>query len=404
MLELLRNRFSGDKSATAGVSEERTAQQGRDGPTEAERTRARAEQHNANQMRRFKTDIVGDLREPEVRKGTLFRGWVFSLFLPVVLFFSLFWLGKVVLASFAGAILPALIFFVLGIRKIPTVHCGLLYMLGRRTRIGFWEGWVWIPWMLGGRLKIFNVERFAYNIPREDNWTKDQMHLVFDIVFRFGVIPVAEKNFWDNFFWFFHQWLETDSYYQYVEDPLADLGQGLFHFITNVDVETAITQAVADAKVITRRVIRSKGFKDIFHFEGGEFKVDPDKVECIEAELERMIMTKLNERIRNTGIRVANLSLADIDFDAEATKALQQKQIRPMIARAEAMAYSELLGIGRQLTVDVQAGEAVLRTQVIAALKKAADAGILGAMLQGTALEKLESVSELPAPKSVIIQ
>jgi len=388
---------------TTDTSEEQPIQQGRDGPSESERRRAQAEERNADQMRRFRTEVVGDLREPEVRKGALFWGWILALSLPTVFFFILHWSGQTVLASFASVVLLALLFFVPGIRKIPTVHCALLYNLGRRTRIGFWEGWVWIPWMTGGRLKIFNVERFSYDIAREDNWTKDQMHLVFDIVFRFSVIPVIEKKFLENFFWFFHCWWESDTYYVYVLDKKADLGQGLFHFITNTDVETAVIQAVADAKRMTMLVIRTKGFKDIFHFEGGVFEVDPDKVGQIEAKLEKTIIAELNERIYNTGIRIANFTLADIDFDKEATEALQQQQIRPMIARAEAMAYSELLEIGRQLTVDVRAGEATLRTQVIEALKRAAESGILGTMLQGTALEKLAGVTELPAPDSSII-
>jgi hypothetical protein len=257
--------------------------------------------------------------------------------------------------------------------------------------------------MTGGRLKIFNVERFSYDIPREDNWTKDQMHLVFDIVFRFSVIPVIEKKLWENFFWYFHCWLESDTYYSYVLDKKVDLGQGLFHFITNTDVETAVTQAVADAKRMTMLVIRTKGFKDIFHFEGGDFKVDPDKVGQIEAKLEKTIIAELNERIYSTGIRIANFTLADIDFDKEATRALQQKQIQPIIAEARVLAYGKLVEIGRILSLDPHVGEATLRTQVIAAMERAAELGLLGNLLQGTVLEKLAGVSELPAPESPII-
>jgi hypothetical protein len=385
------------------TSEEQPIQQGRDGPSESERRRAQAEERNADQMSRFRTEVVGDLREPEVRKGALFWGWILALSLPTVFFFILHWSGQTVLASFVSVILLALLFFVPGIRKIPTVHCGLLYNLGRRTRIGFWEGWVWIPWMTGGRLKIFNVERFSYDIPREDNWTKDQMHLVFDIVFRFSVIPVIEKKLWENFFWYFHCWLESDTYYSYVLDKKVDLGQGLFHFITNTDVETAVTQAVADAKRMTMLVIRTKGFKDIFHFEGGDFKVDPDKVGQIEAKLEKTIIAELNERIYSTGIRIANFTLADIDFDKEATRALQQKQIQPIIAEARVLAYGKLVEIGRILSLDPHVGEATLRTQVIAAMERAAELGLLGNLLQGTVLEKLAGVSELPAPESPII-
>lgn len=358
---------------------------------------------NAEQMRRFQSEIVGNLREPEVRKGQLIIGWVVSVFTPLIAFFLCLLFGSPIFGSFFSVFLLASLVFFFGIRYITTLHCGLLYNLGRRTRIGFWEGWVWIPWFTGGTLKIFNCERFSYDIPREDNWTQDQMHLVYDIVFRFGVVPVAEKSFLENLFWYFHQKYETDTYYYYSSNQENDLGQGLFNFIINTDVETAVMLAIADAKRSTMLAIRMRSFKDIFHFVDDEPVITPEKVAELEAQLEKEIIARLNKRIYNTGIIAADFTFADLDFDKEATAALQKRQIAPMLARAEKIAYETLIEIGRELSLDTTVGEATLRVQVVEALKKAADNGIVGALLTGTTLERLASVSKIPKTDRIIV-
>lgn len=273
-------------------------------------------------------------------------------------------------------------------------------MMGQRTEIGFSEGYVWIPWFLGGRLKIFSVELFSYEIAREDNWTTDKWHLIYDIVFRFGVIRVARKSFWNNFFWYFHSLMKT-VYYEEMRESKQDLGLGLYHFIENADAENALAQAIAHAKQATRNTINRLSAGDIFRFEGNQAEVDSAKLQLIEQGLEKMITERLNPLIENIGIFACNFALADIDFDTEAAVAMQKTQIDPMLAKAQGLAYDELLKIGAKLALDGAAGEAALRVEVIRALKGAADSGLLGLLVQGTALEKFAKVAELPASQVI---
>jgi len=154
---------------------------------------------------------------------------------------------------------------------------------------------------------------------------------------------------------------------------------------------------------MTMLVIQSTSFKDIFHFVGSEVQIDLKKAWQIKALLEDAIIKLLNERIYSVGIDVSNFTLADIDFNKLAAEALEQKQIAPMLAEAQVLAYDELFKIGQKLSLDTTAAEFTLRTELIQALKKAAGSGILGATLEGTALEKFLPVSEIPESASKVI-
>ena len=332
------------------------------------------------QMRRFKTEIIGDLADPKLQTVRLILSWLVILMIAAISWF---------MASFIiGPLIIILVAFILGIRRVPTVHCALLYNMGRRTRIGFWEGFVWVPWMTGGQLKIFNVEWFSYDVPREDAWSTDRMHIVYDIVIQFGVMPVAEKSVLDNFFWFFHVLLETETYELYAESE-EDLGEGLFWFVMNTDVENVLIRIIAAAKKAGRRVLRSKGFADIFRFEqDGTAVADPEKTTKVEQEIEDLMHEVLQDDLRKIGMRVNAFELADIDFDAEASRVLQLEQLARIQANAQKISYETLQEIGKKLSLDSEAAEYTLRTEVLRALQTAAGQGLLGALIQGTTLAK----------------
>jgi len=386
----------------------RKGDQNKDGPTEQlinqtatanlpvtlsdTQRRAEIEMLNAHKKRLFQTDIVGDLNEPEVRSGIIITGY-----LTTIISFILF----VLLNSPLMVLLSLTIcFFAFGIRKIRTVHCGLLYMLGQRTRIGFWEGFVWVPWFLGGVLKEFNVERFTFDIAREDFWSKDSMHIITDLVFRSSVAPVVEKPFWKNFFWFFLVRFKM-VYYLRLRHYGADLGAGLFRFIQNADVENVIELVMSRVKQATRQVLRTKGFEDIFHFTNEGIEANADSQKEVESEIKQVV----NKLIRDTGLSIDDVSLSDLDFHPEVAQALQQRKIAPWLADALQKEYDKVIEIAKSLNENPEVGETALRIETIVGLKKSAKSGLLGSDRFMEIVQKalnIENLSEIPRSKKTV--
>lgn len=340
--------------------------------------------HNEPSIRRFQTEVVGDLHEPRLGIEYIAPAWITTFGVPALLF---------VLHSYVWMAIAFLVLaFAWGIRSIPTVHNGLLYMLGRRYPVGFWEGFTWIPWMLGGKLKMINIELFSYEIPREDCWTTDQMHVVYDIVMRFGVRPVTEKGALTNFFWFFHWWRKTDTYEDYAASG-AELGESLNNFMLNADVLAALSIAESHAKQATRNQLRGKSVAGLFQFTGQAYQADAN---AMSVDMENEIVPALNTLIANVGIIVTNFSLADLDFHDSAAAIFEKKLLASVQAEAELLATTQRMEIAEKLMVNPKVGEAALKAEIVRALNAAAEKGILGLLLQNTVLEKVFSQATLP--------
>ena len=134
-----------------------------------------------------------------------------------------------------------------GVRVIDKYHCGLLIIFWvRRTQIGFYEGIVWVPWFLGAKIDQYDKRKRKLDIPKEDNWTTDSMHLIYDIVLNFGITPVKDEGFWNNFFRYFI------CIFKRRRNAI-----GLYCFSDQVDLKSAIEVMVSIASDLTIKAFTS---------------------------------------------------------------------------------------------------------------------------------------------------
>jgi len=256
-----------------------------------------------------------------------------------------------------------------GIRVVPKFHNGLMSLLWvRRTKVGFSEGPVWVPWFLGATLEMIDVRRNKYDIKEEDNWTQDQMHLVYDIMLQYGVQPIEKVGLFRNFFQVF------TCLFNWQSNALS-----LYLFTENVDRQSAVDILDSVASDLTIKAVNSRGFGEIFGITP-EGQVEVRDQQTIQEE----VIIDLNSQISDIGLVVYKFLLKDVDFHEDTSKILQTKFLATVHGEARERLYEVISTVAKKL---VEAGpgvsETAIRIETVEAMKKAADGeGVIGMLLQ----------------------
>ncbi|RLC33657.1 MAG: hypothetical protein DRZ76_04055 [Candidatus Nealsonbacteria bacterium] len=339
------------------------------------------------------SSLVQDLRSPEARKEFLIAAYISTLFIPAVLF--ALGLQPIAVLSFAFLV------FIWGIRYVPPVHCALLYDIRGRTKIGFHEGPIWIPWFLWARVKLFSIDRFTKQMS-EDTWTTDRIHVIHKSRIYFSISPVAHKSFWVNFFWWWHAQTESQAYEEF-EDENFDLGEGLHNFIMNRSIDTARDMAISRIMEIIREMINGERFDDIFTFQDGQWVGDKDKMELISKRIKSAL--KDDEEIRQIGIHIVQYALRDIEPHPEMAKALEHMTRAPWIATGDLKAHQQyftgMKQVGQELVEDPAVGQATLEVSRIKVADKAADSGLIDVDLVTRIMSKMKGFAQLVGRKII---
>ncbi|MFA5134346.1 MAG: SPFH domain-containing protein [Patescibacteria group bacterium] len=289
--------------------------------------------------------------------------------------------GAITGSSLLGLLAGIVSIGVFGIRSVPPVSNALLYLFwNRRTRIGFSEGPVWIPWFLGARLQHVDIKQMTHDISKEDNFTKDGMHLIYDIVVHYGITHIREEGLWKNFSRAV-RWISSR------EQNAA----GLYSFVSVVDMPAAIVMMDSMASDLTRAALNRRGFEQVFNFslEGRAVAATANG-----DEIQNEVQGQLNAKLERIGITVYEFSLKDIDFHPSSAQAMEQKVLSKILSEAIEIAYQTITRIAKSLVTEGAAvNQTALLVQVIEAMKKSAEsAGMLGPLLQSLTWDKVQSM------------
>ncbi len=254
-----------------------------------------------------------------------------------------------------------------GVRVIDKFHCSLLIILWvRRTQIGFHEGIVWVPWFLGGKLDPYDTRRRKLDIPKEDNWTTDSMHLVYDIVLNYGIAPVKDEGFWKNFFRYFI------CIFKHRRNA-----QLLYNFTEQINLKSTIEIMVSDAADLTIKAVNSRGFAEIF-------QQKDDQIKLKNSTIQEDLIDELNKSIESLGFIIYKYNLKDIDFHEDTAKVLQEKFLATVRGEAREKLYEVVARVAKKLATEGQeVTDAAIQIEMVEALKDAAKGdGVVGMLLQ----------------------
>ncbi|MFA5030352.1 MAG: SPFH domain-containing protein [Patescibacteria group bacterium] len=262
-------------------------------------------------------------------------------------------------------------FLAWGIRVVPQYNNALLVLLWvRRTRIGFSEGMVWVPWFFGARLEYFDVRKRCLQLPEEDNWTSDRMHLLYDIVLQYGVTPIMQAGIIQNFFQFFV------CAFQGVRNA-----NSLYFFSNQMDLESVVAILRSMTANLTVKAVNSRSFAEVFQqSEEGQPQLKRDTIQ-------EQVITELNQAVAGMGLQVYAYNLEDVDLHPDSAAVVQQKFLAKVSGEAAeimAAAYGEAAkNLGAQ---GPDVANVAVRLQVAHSLTEAAKTGgVLELLLQALA-------------------
>jgi len=315
------------------------------------------------------SSLILDLKTPPPQVGLVVLGYLTTIGVTATLFF---------LHTAPGAIISATALFILwGLRYVPPVYCALMYDISGRTEIGFHEGPVWIPWFLGARLKLFPVDRFFCRLPHDDAWTADKVHVVHKSSIQFCISPVPRKGFWINLMWWWHVRWETETFEDF-SDKGVDLGEGLYNFITNWDVESARATVIDRIMDIIREKINDIRFDRIYNFEEGGMR--PQEKRSLSKEIKELIGR--DGEIRGVGFFITLYNLSDIDPHPDMAHALEWKTKAAWQAQGDVNAqnvyYDGTLANSKKLNQNPADGETAIKIATVKVAEDAAKSGLVG--------------------------
>lgn len=273
--------------------------------------------------------------------------------------------------------------FIHGFKVIPPAHRGLLVIMGYRTKMAVSEGPKWLPPFIT-RFAVVDCREESFDIPAEDCWTSDQVHLVYDLVVQFAVKRLEPaKSFTDKLKRFF-SWQNGDDIYKFTEvDPAA--------------IMTALRGAALNT---ARKEIKKRTHMQILGFSGDDkVAITPEA----EEQLTAAIKESLEAEAARFGLAIHNIYMRDLDLHKDMEEWMQQKVRQRLEKEADQVAYEILLQIGKKVSEasegKLTTAESTLKLQIIDILKRAADQGILPALFQALLAGKVE---ELVQPAKVI--
>jgi hypothetical protein len=288
-----------------------------------------------------------------------------------------------------GIILLPLPLTLTGLRWVPPVHNALLYVLKRRTRIGFSEGPVWIPWFLGARLQLFNLKEIGKELPEEDNWSKNRISMKYRVVIRFGIRPIQDKGFFQNFFcclrYVWHRQTNAES---------------LYYFAGLESMEAAYEVLESSASAATRRAINKRTHFELLNMPDPEIPEAPPDLRPLEEE----ILEQVNGEAEKYGLVVTTLSLEDLDVHERSAQIFEEEAQAKIRGRALTALYKELAIASRDLVnMGVDVTSATFRMTFLSILRDGAEkGGTLGQLLQLLTAEKGEQFLTKPGPIPMI--
>ncbi len=295
-------------------------------------------------------------------------------------------------AIFTGTII-ILNIVIWGIRIVPTVHNGLLLLFGSyRTKIGFCEGIVWIPWFLGGRLQLVDIHRTKLDIPEEDTYSKGDWHIIYDIVLTLGVATVTADTIWKNLFRAFICFFTGRSN-----------AVGLYNFISMNSKDESVGILESHASELTREAINNREFKDIFHPE----RMSQDMAllpENAKASIQLEVLPKLQQRALESGLAVYEFTLRDTDLHTASAHVMEQRRIAEIQAEAVRIMYSTIKTVSEELDASGVSKQAIMLRLAEAIHSASEKKGILGGLSQMLSAKVAGELSEtVPQKESGLV-